>query len=174
MIDRRDGITIGTPPKYRDYEDDLYKVVGISDKTETNGALLYECECKSCGKTHLRNAKHLKQKIRSRDCDNYRSWNWSGLERRDAIIRRQYGITQAEYEGLAEFQGHQCAICGKDDVYRALDIDHDHNTGEVRGLLCTNCNTALGRFKDDIDGLERALYYLKNTPYSEFKHTNAR
>ena len=171
-MNRREGIMIGRPPKYTNYEDDLYKVVRISDKIEKTGALLYECECKSCGEIHLRNAKHLKQKTRSRDCDNYRSHNWSGLERRDAIIRRQYGITQEEFNGLLEFQGHQCAICGKDDIYRTLDIDHDHKTGEVRGLLCTNCNTALGRFKDDIEGLERALYYLKNTPYKEY--ANAR
>ena len=140
-MNRREGIMIGKPPKYTNYEDDLYKVLGISDKIEKNGALLYECKCKSCGETHLRNAKHLKQKIRSRDCDNYRSHNWSGLERRDAIIRRQYGITQEEFNCLLEFQGHQC-------------------------------NTALGRFKDDIEGLERALYYLKNTPYKEY--ANAR
>jgi 5-methylcytosine-specific restriction endonuclease McrA len=173
-MNRREGMTAGQPPKYENYEDGLYKVVGISDKMEKNGALLYECECKSCGKNHLRNAKHLKQQIRSRECDDYRSSNWSGLERNDAIMRRKYGITQAEYDGLSEFQGHQCAICGKDDVYRALDIDHSHNTGEVRGLLCTNCNTALGRFNDSIEGLEKALYYLKNTPFDEFKYTNAR
>ena len=172
MIDRRDGITIGTPPKYRDYEDDLYKVVGISDKTETNGAVLYECECKSCGKTHLRNAKHLKQQTRSRECDNYRSPNWSGLERQDAHLRRKYGITQNEFNALIDFQDNKCAICG--DKLDKINIDHNHQTDEVRGLLCSGCNTGLGHLGDDIDGLEKALYYLKNTPYGEFKHTNAR
>ena len=171
-MNRREGITIGQPPKYKNHEDDLYKVLGISDKMQKNGALLYECECKSCGKTHLRSSKHLKQKIRSKDCDNYRSWNWSGLERRDAIIRRQYGITQDEFNALIDFQDNKCAICDK--KLDKINIDHNHQTGEVRGLLCTGCNTGLGHLGDDVEGLETALYYLNNTPYSEFKYSNAR
>lgn len=47
------------------------------------------------------------------------------------------------------------------DKRRELYIDHDHNTNKVRGLLCSNCNTALGKFKDDILILEEAIRYLK-------------
>jgi len=80
-IERREGVTIGQPPKYLGYEDDLYKVLGIAEGKTVGGHLTYECECKSCGGIHLRNAQHLQRKSRSRDCPNYRSHNWSGLDR---------------------------------------------------------------------------------------------
>jgi len=145
---------------------------GVIIDEETVG--VWNMKCNHCGGIHLYRAREIENEAHTKKCAEFKSSNWSGLDRWDAIIRRKYGITQTEYDGLAEFQEHQCAICGKDDVYRALDIDHNHDTGEVRGLLCTNCNTALGRFKDDIEGLEKALYYLKNTPYNEFKYSNAR
>jgi hypothetical protein len=54
-----------------------------------------------------------------------------------------------------------CQICKTIDSRRALCIDHNHTTGEVRGLLCDNCNRALGFFKDSIDNLNNAVKYLK-------------
>lgn len=55
--------------------------------------------------------------------------------------------------------GEPCDICGGKTAKMA--IDHDHGTGEVRGLLCGNCNTGLGLFGDDVDTLEKAIEYLK-------------
>jgi hypothetical protein len=175
-VKRREGITMGQPPKYLNHEDDLYKVVGITGDTDGSGKIIYECECKSCGGTHQRSAQHLQRKSRSRECPNYRSHNWSGLDREDAIMQRKYGISMTEYGELLEFQGGSCALCQKplERLSRRINIDHDHNTNQVRGLLCTGCNTGLGHLGDDIAGLERALYYLKNTPFDEFKYTNAR
>jgi len=169
-MERREGITIGNAPKYVDYEDEMYKVLGISDKTENNGALLYECECKSCGGTHLRNAKHLKQGVRSRDCDNYRSWNWTGLDRWDAIVRRTYGITLEDYEKMLEEQCGGCKICGKTEEQegRRLAIDHCHSSGKVRGILCSNCNQAIGLLNDDAEVIEKAAEYIK------YSNANAR
>jgi hypothetical protein len=174
MNERREGINIGQPPKYIGYEDDLYKVISVTDESDDSRKLIYECECKLCGGIHQRTAQHLKRQSRSRECPEYKSWNWSGLDREDAIIRRQYGITMQEFKELLEFQGNGCAICGKplDMLNRRMNIDHDHETGKVRGLLCSGCNTGLGHLGDNVDGLERALYYLQNTPFDEF--TNAR
>ena len=162
-MERREGQTIGQPPKYLGYEDDLYKVIGISDKMEKNGALLYECECKSCGEMHLRNAKHLKQGVRSQECQNYRSWNWTGLDRWDAIVRRTYGITLDDYERMLDEQGGGCAICGRTEKEegRRLAIDHCHTTNEVRGVLCGKCNQAIGMMDDDINRLKKAAKYLE-------------
>jgi len=173
---RQEGITQGQPPKYLGYEDDLYKVIGLSGDKDKAGHLIYNVFCKSCNGVHTRNASHLKRKSRSRECPNYRSANWSGFEREDAIMRRQYGISLSEFKELLDFQGGGCALCNKElDVKRRrMNIDHDHETNTVRGILCTGCNTGLGHLGDDIAGLERALYYLKNTPFDEFKHTNAR
>lgn len=80
------------------------------------------------------------------------------------ILRRalkRYGITEDAYLALLEAQGGVCAICGGVDPSRRLNIDHDHATGAVRGLLCNGCNGArLGRLGDCIERAEeRASYY---------------
>ena len=170
MIKRREGQTVGQPPKYLGYEDDLYRVIDAV-KPANNGGLVYRVECKSCGGTHDRNSQQLQRKSKARDCPDFKPSNWSGLDREDAIIQRMYGITMAEFDGLVEFQKGNCAVCFKplEILNRRANIDHDHETGEVRGILCTGCNTGIGHLGDNIEGLERALYYLKNTPYSEFK-----
>lgn len=75
-----------------------------------------------------------------------------------------YGLTEAEYQRLADAQGGLCAICGGPPKLRKgvarLHVDHDHNTGRVRGLLCYDCNWALGKFSDSVEGLLRAVAYL--------------
>lgn len=84
-------------------------------------------------------------------------------------LKCTFGITLEEYNALSEEQDHLCAICRKPETVvgngkrvRKLAVDHDHTTGKVRGLLCTGCNTALGRFNDDITLLEKAIHYLKS------------
>jgi hypothetical protein len=71
----------------------------------------------------------------------------------------RYGWTSAHYEMQFAAQRGGCAICLKTD--QMLYIDHDHRSGKVRGLLCVNCNTALGRFQDSLESLKRAVEYLK-------------
>lgn len=71
-----------------------------------------------------------------------------------------YGIDVADYERMLEEQGGACYICKQPPAKRALDIDHDHETGKVRGLLCSNHNRALGLLGDDIMLLLRSVEYL--------------
>ena len=72
-----------------------------------------------------------------------------------------YGIDVPDYERILEEQGGGCYICGKKPTdRRALDIDHDHNTGKVRGLLCSKHNRAIGLMGDDLLILIKALEYL--------------
>lgn len=81
---------------------------------------------------------------------------------RDAEHReRKYGITKRRYENMLYLQGGKCRICGNLERDRRLSVDHCHNTGKVRGLLCRRCNLALGFFDDDIDRVKKALTYLK-------------
>ena len=62
--------------------------------------------------------------------------------RREADIKRKYGITQKQYIEMWKKQEGKCALCGESsDKY--LDIDHDHKTGDIRGLLCRGCNLML-------------------------------
>lgn len=80
-----------------------------------------------------------------------------------AKIQRKvnYGITQDEYESMLRLQDNRCAICGVSFEGTTPNVDHDHQTKRIRGLLCTNCNLGLGRFGDSISLLESAIEYLK-------------
>ena len=72
-----------------------------------------------------------------------------------------YPITAGEYYRMRKRQGGICAICRKKPAKGTLVIDHSHNDGKVRGLLCTKCNAGLGLFGDDSDRLVSAARYLK-------------
>ena len=73
----------------------------------------------------------------------------------------KYGLAQSEMEALLAQHG-VCAICGTDKWGRkGPQIDHDHATGRIRGVLCANCNLALGNFMDDPDRIRAALAYLE-------------
>lgn len=171
MAERREGITVGQPPKYLGYEDDLYRVINLTNETTKAGGLIYICECKLCGGEHLRTSHQLGRKSRARECPEYKAPNWSGYDREDAIMRRTYGISMQEFDELVDFQGGKCAICFKilDTLNRRANIDHCHDTGVVRGVLCSGCNTGIGQLGDNIDGVKRALYYLENTPFEEYR-----
>lgn len=69
-----------------------------------------------------------------------------------------YGITEAIYDSMVANQSGCCKICGVEDDN--LHIDHCHATGKVRGLLCQSCNTGLGKFKDDVVIMGKAIEYL--------------
>ena len=78
-------------------------------------------------------------------------------------LKSNYGITEEEYDKLLKAQDNKCAICGKteENSGRKLSVDHCHTSNGIRGVLCTACNTALGKFKDDVHLLEMAIKYLK-------------
>ena len=79
-------------------------------------------------------------------------------------LKRKYGLSLDEYTKLLNEQENKCAICGKhqSEFKRQFAVDHNHNTGKIRKLLCGNCNAMLGNAKDDIDILQKAIEYLKN------------
>lgn len=71
----------------------------------------------------------------------------------------KYKMTPEDYEKLFEKQNGRCDICNKPQE-KTLSVDHNHETGKVRGLLCTHCNQGLGRFKDNVYLLQCAIFYL--------------
>lgn len=83
---------------------------------------------------------------------------------REAHLRRTFGMTVAEYDAMLDAQGGGCAICGAPPGERAHPVDHDHETGAVRGILCDPCNRGLGSFADDPDRLLSAVAYLLSQP----------
>ena len=81
--------------------------------------------------------------------------------RRKAMFKK-YGLTHEAYDRCLAEQGGVCAICRKAcQMHHRLSVDHDHDTGRVRGLLCHSCNTGLGKFGDSLLTLEAACAYLK-------------
>lgn len=88
---------------------------------------------------------------------------------RDAVRARKrraaYGLAESDFRSMWDAQGGRCPICGDvliDDGRRRTHVDHDHQTGRVRGLLCVDCNVGLGRFKDSPEALMRAAAYLES------------
>lgn len=76
---------------------------------------------------------------------------------------KKFNFTYEDYLNLLEEQGGKCAICPKtenQEYHKNFNIDHDHKTGKVRGLLCNGCNTGLGLFKDNTVNLQSAINYL--------------
>jgi Recombination endonuclease VII len=81
---------------------------------------------------------------------------------RNYHLRRRYGITAEHFDRMFEEQGGLCAICREAP---AEHVDHNHQTGRVRGLLCFNCNGALGQFRDRRDLMLRAIAYVDANGY---------
>lgn len=83
-------------------------------------------------------------------------------------IKATYGITAEAYQMLLDHQDGLCAICRRPSKVRRLAVDHDHQTGLVRGLLCRHCNyELLGWAKDDPGVFQRAIDYLADPPLSQ-------
>jgi len=74
----------------------------------------------------------------------------------------KYNLTTEEYDLKLHFQNYSCAICNihRDDYSKDFAVDHCHQTGKVRSLLCNNCNSGLGFFKDNLTIIQKAIAYL--------------
>jgi hypothetical protein len=78
---------------------------------------------------------------------------------------KKYGLTDEDYNNMFTAQGGKCLICGKhqSELKKALSVDHCHSTGNIRGLLCNNCNVGIGFLLHSPDIIESALNYIKNS-----------
>ena len=147
--------------------DDFYRAAGMRDG--------YRNDCKAC---NLR-AKHERYLANPQPTiDRVRRWVEENQERRRNYeleyrqsgrksaadrkhhLKRTFGLTEADYERLLGEQGGGCAICGRLPGSRNLHIDHDHDTGEVRGLLCFRCNVAIGHLREDPGIALKLIDYL--------------
>ncbi len=107
-------------------------------------------DCKSCcvDKEKARKEKWLKEKPEE----------WA-RSRRNARIKHMYGVTSTQVDAMLVSQEGRCAICGEE--MEIPYIDHCHSSNEVRGLLCHQCNSGLGMFRDNKENLESAIKYLE-------------
>jgi hypothetical protein len=144
---------------------EFYKAAGAADG--------HRGECKVCNRARkkqwyaknrevvIAKVKRWRHENRARHNAYQREYRSTRKERlREGHLRRTFGLTQADYDALLAKQGGGCAICGKPPGKISLHVDHDHETSEVRGLLCVGCNNALGQFHDDPALLDRAIEYL--------------
>ena len=81
-----------------------------------------------------------------------------------SVLQTKYGITSDEYASMLNEQNGVCWICGGKSGKKRLAVDHDHKTGEVRGLLCKRCNRMLGYYRDNAESFEKAAVYLRTIP----------
>ena len=114
-------------------------------------------------------------------CENLRKkkYAYTGDQWKAYRLKKKFGMSLDDYASMLEKQNHRCAICqthiddyvsqceGSKSIYaqrkskQNFSVDHCHNTGKIRGLLCYNCNLMLGNAKDDPDLLLKAIEYLK-------------
>lgn len=110
----------------------------------------YHTRCKAC-------ACQQKRDIASKDRQHARTLDRGGK------LKSRYGITVDDYNRMLTCQNGRCGICGTNDpgnLKTNFQIDHNHNTGVVRGLLCCKCNRGIGFFNDDASLLVVAAQYL--------------
>ena len=108
----------------------------------------YSYECKEC--TVKRTTEYNKKNSKSV---------------RSQYLKRNYGLTFEEFETMLSDQDNCCAVCGGKETYgrhKRFTVDHNHNTGKVRGLLCHRCNTAIGLVNEDIHTLKSMIQYLES------------
>ena len=122
-----------------------------------------DCEKKYANSPHGRRLSNQRTK---KHRDRLKRDNPSRLREneRRSNLKRLYDLTISEYNAKAELQGGVCAICGnppRRERGRKLHVDHDHQTGQIRSLLCVRCNSGLGKFRDDPELLIAASKYLE-------------
>ena len=152
----------------------------MTSKAVSTGSLSTKV-CKSCGEDKPLSCynKFSRSKdglaYKCRDCRKAEYSEWRSSKSSDEIkeinkrsnLKKTFGITLEEYNEMLDRQKGTCAICLQAETtvrqgeVQALSVDHCHQTGKIRGLLCNSCNRALGKFKDSAENLIRAANYLK-------------
>lgn len=144
-----------SPDRNKPPEGVKLKPVHCSQCGETDRAKFYvdksgykaSSVCRECHKAKCRTRWHAR----------------SPIEKQAARVKKLYGIEPEQYKAMHAEQQGKCAICKEEPkTKRGLHVDHDHETGKVRGLLCHGCNVALGSFKEDVTLLNKAIEYLRS------------
>jgi len=133
-----------------------------TDRSRKSGLTSWCKACRKISKTKYNRTERGKQTTRAHT-KRYYMKNGGTKFRAGLNLKYLYGITPADFDRMYVEQNGRCAICGKhqSDFKRALDVDHDHETKVIRGLLCRNCNLAIGKFKDNPVLLRKAADYLE-------------
>jgi hypothetical protein len=139
------------------YIDKREKRINYSNNYYQNNKEKYKLSAKLY---RLKNKDKLNEYQRShakRNRDKYKKMQ------RKWVLNLKYNLSLEQYNEILKNQNNKCAICNKDrnDFNIDFAVDHDHKTGNIRGLLCGRCNMGIGFFNDDIKILENAINYLR-------------
>ncbi|WP_340382021.1 endonuclease VII domain-containing protein [Streptomyces sp. SS7] len=116
--------------------------------------------CRTCGEVKPHSEWH--RNATASDGLSTRCRSCRAERGRQDHLKRSYGLTMAERDAMVASHMGLCVICLKAP---AIHVDHCHQTGRVRGVLCFNCNSAIGKLGDDPDAVRRAAAYLEGTPW---------
>lgn len=155
--------------------DDFYGCAGMRDG--------YRSDCRACN-LEAKHQRYLKD--RASAIARTKRWQQANADRvnasqrarrakpevkrraREEHLKRKFGMTIEQYDAMLEAQGGGCLICGRpprEDI--SLHVDHDHSTGEIRGILCFRCNNALADLQEDQLLLLKAAAYLDRQDHRE-------
>ena len=120
--------------------------------------------CKKCYLESRKKYNSSWKKDNAQYVKDFASINYDSEKRLEAHYKKEYNITLSDYDKMFEEQDGRCAICRGTETKTPKNgrfcVDHDHSTGEVRGLLCGSCNRGIGLLGDDPDVVLRAHKYL--------------
>lgn len=136
-------------------------------------------QCKQCilkyqhdnrDKINERKRNDGRNTLRNEQTRKWRRTEHGKIVAKSIVLKKRYGISLIEYNKLLKEQDYKCAVCLNSETsfdkrtnkLRDLSVDHNHKTGEVRGLLCRNCNTALGSLMDNENLISALLNYIRS------------
>jgi hypothetical protein len=126
----------------------------------------YRFVCKTCENEYNRKYdKTYYPKNQENILKKKRSWySKNKVTVKNRMLKKSYNIELHEYENLSNKQNNCCAICEvhQSNLTKSLAVDHDHKTGKIRGLLCGNCNTALGLLKENVELYQKSIIYIES------------
>lgn len=129
-----------------------------TDDAKKDGLSYY---CKICQRRRATVWAEAHPEERRRTMRAWRDRTDQPTNNRKIWLKRAYDLTPEDTEKLLAAQGRKCAVCRR--LLTKYHVDHDHETGKVRGLLCRACNVGLGFFKDSVKRLTAAVDYIQDT-----------
>lgn len=170
----RERIKIRDAEKYKRADKEHIKQVRLARISRLTPEQLEEESKKRNAQRAVRRADPTNKKIKKESAAEYRKNNKEAVSAREKAYKKGKGrpaywkkqgiiLTIERYEEMISEQNGCCGICGEFRLpeQRVLVVDHNHNTGKIRGLLCHPCNMGIGQLKDSIDVLRRAVLYLE-------------
>lgn len=117
--------------------------------------------CKKCCGQYTKIYRSQHREYRKNYNKKYELTSRAKIIRRNCMLKSRFGITLEQYDKMFEEQNGNCAICGLPELMKRLAVDHNHETGKVRALLCNRCNLLVGQIENNYELIDGILGYLQ-------------